>query len=202
MPEEQRRQGLRRKTRGGNGKEKSMRIIAGDYKGRKLITPNGRNLVRPTSEKVKGAIFSMIQDRIEGSVFCDLFAGTGSLGLEALSRGADFCWFGDHAQECVTMVRKNIELCRAEEYAHVTHGDFLKTLQNIDGKVDVFLLDPPYKKGALEASIEAIADMDLLADNGVIIAEHGSDKELPEELFGFRKVKEKRYGIVVISVYM
>ena len=76
-----------------------MRIIAGDYKGRKLITPNGRDIVRPTAEKVKGAIFSMLQDRIDGSIVCDLFAGTGSLGLEALSRGADFCWFGDHAQE-------------------------------------------------------------------------------------------------------
>ncbi len=179
-----------------------MRIIAGDYKGRKLITPNGRDIVRPTAEKVKGAIFSMLQDRIEGSVVCDLFAGTGSLGLEALSRGADFCWFGDHAQECVTMVRKNIEMCRAEEYAHVTHGSFLKTLQSIDGKVDIFLLDPPYKKGTLEESVRAIAEMGLLAEGGVIVAEHGSDKDLPEELYGFHKVKEKRYGIVVISIYM
>ena len=179
-----------------------MRIIAGDYKGRKLITPNGADLVRPTAEKVKGAIFSMLMNRIEGAVVCDLFAGTGSLGLEALSRGADFCWFGDHAQECVTMVRKNIALCRAEEYSHVTHGSFMKTLQNIDGKVDIFLLDPPYKKGTLEEAIKAIAEMDLLAEGGVIVAEHGSDKELPDELAGFRKVKEKRYGIVVISIYM
>jgi 16S rRNA G966 N2-methylase RsmD len=100
------------------------------------------------------------------------------------------------------MVRKNIEMCRAEEYAHVTHGSFLKTLQNIDGKVDIFLLDPPYKKGTLEEAMKAIAEMDLLAEDGVIVAEHGSDKDLPEELYGFHKVKEKRYGIVVISIYM
>ena len=176
-----------------------MKITSGRYKYRNIEVPKG---IRPTTEKVREAVFSMINAWIPDAEVLDLFAGSGAMGLEALSRGADFCWFGDHAQECVTMVRKNIEMCRAGEYAHVTHGSFLKTLQNIDGKVDIFLLDPPYKKGTLEEAMKAIAEMDLLAEDGVIVAEHGSDKDLPEELYGFHKVKEKRYGIVVISIYM
>lgn len=178
-----------------------MRIIAGEFKGRKLITPPGR-LVRPTSEKVKGAIFSMLQDRIEGSVCCDLFAGTGNLGLEALSRGASFCYFGDHAQESAVLVRENVALCRAEERAKIVHGSYQKTLAMLEEKVDLFFLDPPYSKGTLEASIAAIAGGGHLAEDGVIVAEHGSDKALPEKISGYRKIKEKKYGIVVISIYM
>ena len=92
-----------------------MRIIAGDYKGRKLITPNGADLVRPTAEKVKGAIFSMLMNRIEGAVVCDLFAGTGSLGLEALSRGARRAYFVDRDRQSIALVKDNVMSCRMEE---------------------------------------------------------------------------------------
>ncbi len=178
-----------------------MRIITGDYKGRKLETPRN-NDIRPTPEKAKEAIFSMLMDRLDGAVCCDLFAGTGALGLEALSRGADFCYFGDHAQESIDMVRRNVAHCRAEEYSRIIHGSFVKTLSVIDRPVDIFFLDPPYKKTLLEDSMAMIAEKGLLAEDGVIVAEHGKDKTLPDELSGFTKVKEKRYGIVVISMFM
>ncbi len=120
-----------------------MRIITGYNKGRKLESLPGK-LVRPTSEKVKEAVFSMLQTQIPGSIFCDLFAGTGAMGLEALSRGADFCYFGDHAQESIQVIRANIAHCKEEESSVLIHGDFLKTLSAIDGQVDIFFFDTPY----------------------------------------------------------
>ncbi len=178
-----------------------MRIIAGDYKYRKLTVPND-DRVRPTGEKVKEAMFSMLMDRLEGAVVCDLFAGTGALGLEALSRGAERCWFGDHAQESIQLIKTNVAACKAEDKARIVHGSFLKTLQSMNEKCDIFILDPPYNKPLVEEAMKAIAEMDLLAEDGVIVAEHGSDRELPDELYGFTKVKEKRYGIVVLSIFM
>lgn len=178
-----------------------MRIIAGEYKGRRLYTLADFS-VRPTADKPKGAIFSMLADRIYDATCCDLFAGTGNLGLEALSRGADFCYFGDHSQESIDVVKKNVEMCKAEDRSKIVHGSYLKTLEAIDEKVDIFFLDPPYKKQLLEKSMEAIVRGEKLSEEGVIIAEHGVDKDMPEEFLGLRKIKEKKYGIVVISIYM
>lgn len=178
-----------------------MRIIAGDYKGRRLFVPKD-DLVRPTTEKVKEALFSIIAPDIYGAKVCDLFAGTGNLGLEALSRGAEHCWFCDHAGESIKLIKDNVEMCRAEENSRIIHGDCIKALDMIDEKIDIFFLDPPYKKNLLEKSMEAISERDLLAEGGKIIAEHFRDKEMPDQVFGFQKVKEKRYGRVVLSIYM
>ncbi|MEG0156799.1 MAG: 16S rRNA (guanine(966)-N(2))-methyltransferase RsmD [Anaerovoracaceae bacterium] len=178
-----------------------MRIIAGDFKGRRLFTP-ADNSVRPTTDKVKEALFSIISPNIYDSVVCDLFAGTGNLGLEALSRGAKHCYFSDHAGESMKLIKENIAHCKAEEYATVIHGDFRRALDQIHEPVDIFLLDPPYKNGILESAIEEISSKELLAEGGLIIAEHPKEETLPEELFGFRKQKEKRYGRVVLSIYM
>lgn len=178
-----------------------MRIIAGNNKGRKLNTPRD-NQVRPTTDKVKEALFSIIQNHVYGAVVCDLFAGTGTLGLEALSRGARRCYFGDHAGESVKLVRDNVALCKEERNAIIVHGDFLRTLDRIDEKVDIFLLDPPYDKDLLEKAIIAIDEKGLLAKDGIVVAEHTKDVVLPETLGGLEKKKEKRYGTVVLSIFM
>jgi len=178
-----------------------MRIIAGEFKGRKLETPVDK-LVRPTTDKVKEALFSILAPNIYDAVVCDPFSGTGNLGLEAISRGAKFCWFGDHAGESIKLIKDNVEKCKVEDRCEIVHGNYTRTFDNITELIDIFFLDPPYKKTLLEESIEMIADKKLLAKGGIIIAEHHRDKIMPNTLYGFEKIKEKRYSRVVLSIYM
>ena len=110
-----------------------MRIITGDFKGRRLEMPENNN-IRPTTEKVKEAIFSIIAGNLEDAVCVDLFAGTGNLGLEALSRGAEKCYFGDNSRESLALIKRNIEMCRAEEWSVVIPGDFEKILTRLGEK--------------------------------------------------------------------
>lgn len=182
---------------------KNMRIITGDFKGRRLEMPENNN-IRPTTEKVKEAIFSIIAGNLEDAVCVDLFAGTGNLGLEALSRGAEKCYFGDNSRESLALIKRNIEMCRAEEWSVVIPGDFEKILTRLgekEEKIDIFFLDPPYKKGLYERCFELIREYNLLAGEGIIIAEHNIRDVLPEELDGFVKIKERTYGTVAISIY-
>jgi len=178
-----------------------MRIIAGEFKGRKLNTPKD-DAVRPTTDKVKEALFSIIQDHLDGAEVCDLFAGTGNLGLEAISRGACKCWFGDHAGSSIRIISENIALCRAEDRAEIVQGDYAKVLDRIREPIDVFLLDPPYHRELLEKSIEMISSKDLLADGGIIVTEHHREKNMPDTIGRFEKIKEKRYGRVVLTIYV
>lgn len=178
-----------------------MRIISGDYRFRHILAPDDRS-VRPTGDKVKGAMFNIVQDRIYGAKVCDLFAGSGNLGLEALSRGASKCWFGDNSRQSIRYIRDNIKTCGAEEKSVVVQGGFAKTLDRIDEKIDIFLIDPPYGSGLLEKSVELISEMDLLAEDGVIITEHERHEDIPEKIGKYRKIKEKKYGIVVLSIFI
>lgn len=177
-----------------------MRIIAGDYKGRRLETPEGYD-VRPTTDKVKEALFSIISPYIGDSVVVDLFSGTGNLGLEALSRGAEKCYFCDNSRMSIGIIKRNIKYCKAEDYSVVYAGDFRQSLQKIKDKVDVFILDPPYEAGYYEEAFELIRELDLLAEDGIIVAEHRSNLELPDELYGFEKFKERTYSHIVLSIY-
>lgn len=177
-----------------------MRIIAGDYKGRKLETPLN-NDIRPTTEKVKEAMFSMLLPYTEDAVFCDLFAGTGGLGLEALSRGASFCYFCDRERNSINVIKENISRCKAEEKSRVIQGDYMKALRMIKDKIDVFILDPPYEAGHYEKAITTIDTLDLLRDGGIIVAEHQKHQLLPDVIGRFHKVKEKKYGNTFLSTY-
>ena len=176
-----------------------MRVIAGVYKGRRLQTPADYS-VRPTTDKVKEALFSILADRIWGSRVLDLFSGTGNLGIEALSRGAELCVFGDNSRESIRMIKDNIAHCRAEG-AVVKAGDYKKLLMNLDGQFDIIILDPPYDKGYMDSCFELIRQNDLLAEDGVIVAEHRKQEELPDEFYGYNKIKERKYGIVKLSIY-
>ena len=177
-----------------------MRVIAGEYKGRRL-TPPADNSVRPTTDKVKEALFSIMTDRIWGSRVLDLFSGTGNLGIEALSRGADFCVFADNSRESLRLIRSNIEHCKIESGARVVPGDYKKVLAGLGEKFDIILLDPPYGKGYLEECFQLIREYGVLAEDGVIIAEHRREEVLPEEFEGFNKIKERKYGIIMLSIY-
>ncbi len=180
-----------------------MRIIAGDYKGRKLRVPEDRRL-RPTSGKVREAMFSMIQDRLEGARVLDLFAGTGSLGLEALSRGADMCVFCDDSRDSLSIIRDNIAHCRAEGCSRVISGDYRKALSELQGgkDTDIIFLDPPYRKEMLPEVMESLSEGDILAPDGVVICEHEKHTLLPDSFYGFEKLKSKQYGKVVLSLFV
>lgn len=177
-----------------------MRIVAGDYKGRRLFMPPD-NAVRPTTEKVKEAIFSMIQFDIEDAVCMDVFAGIGNLGLEALSRGASRCYFCDSSKGSLSLIKQNIELCKAMDKSIVVPGDYTKTIVNMTEKMDIIFLDPPYRKGLMLDCFAKIRESDRLTEGGLIIAEHGDKEILPDELEGYEKIKEKKYGSIVVSIY-
>ncbi len=177
-----------------------MRIVAGDYKGRRLYMPEG-NDVRPTTEKVKEAIFSMLQFDIPGAIFMDVFSGTGSIGLEALSRGAKCCYFCDSSKASLGLIKKNIELCRAQAKSRILPGDYTKTIAGLPEKADIIFLDPPYREGLMPDCFDKIREYDRLEEEGIIVAEHGEREKLPDEMAGYFKIKEKKYGTIVVSIY-
>jgi len=178
-----------------------MRIIAGSLKGRKLESLKG-NDVRPTGDKVKEAIFSMIDEYLEESVVVDLFSGTGNLGLEALSRGAKKCYFGDNRPESIRVTKANIEYCKVAEQSVVFAGHFEKVLSKLPEKADIIFLDPPYDKGFMISCFEKICALEVLNENGIIVAEHGLNEKLPAVLCGFSKIKERRYGTIWVSLFL
>ena len=180
-----------------------MRIITGEFKGRRLEMPVG-NDIRPTTEKVKEALFSMISGNLYDAVCVDLFSGTGNLGLEALSRGAEKCYFADNSRASLELTKRNIAMCRAEDWSVVIAGDYERALNQIAAKgekIDIFFLDPPYKKGLYERCFELISTLELLSEEGIIAAEHKAKDEFPDEMAGFAKRKDRTYGSIGITIY-
>lgn len=178
-----------------------MRIIAGLYKGRKLISPPDQS-VRPTPERVKEALFSILDEAACDAVVLDLFAGSGNLGLEALSRGAKKCVFGDNSKESIQVIRQNIQQCGAQQQSTVLMGDYRTVLSQITESLDLVFLDPPYRQELWEDAVSILAEKKLVNKDGVIVLEHPKDRDFPQEMYGFRKIKERRYGTVVLSIYM
>lgn len=177
-----------------------MRIITGEYRGRKLETPIGYD-VRPTTDKVKEAIFNIIMNEVWDATCIDLFAGTGNLGLEALSRGARKCYFGDNSRESINLIKTNVKKCQAEDKSVIMAGDYSKTLARISEQADVIFLDPPYRDGLYEKCLETIDSLDLLADEGIIVAEHGVRDYVPETVGNLTIIKEKKYGKIMVTIY-
>ncbi len=180
-----------------------MRIITGIFKGRRLEMPIGDD-IRPTTEKVKEAIFSTIQTHLYGATVVDLFTGTGNLGLEAISRGAEKCYFCDNSRDSLNLAKRNIAMCKAEDWSIIIPGSYEKALNRLaekGEKVDIFFLDPPYSQGLYDNCFKLIRELDLLAEDGIILAEHDSRDEFPDEYEGFTKQKDKSYGNIAFSIY-
>ena len=185
-----------------------MRVITGKYRGRKLNTPEDYE-IRPTTDKAKEALFSILTDEIYGSRVLDLFAGTGSLGIEALSRGARYCVFGDFSRKSIELIKSNLEHCHVEEETKVLAGDYRKILRNLADKVkdgleepfDVIFLDPPYGRDLLDDAFRLIREGGILTKSGLIVAEHRKEERLPDNFYDFIKVKERRYGVVMLTIY-
>lgn len=176
-----------------------MRIISGTARGRKLREPQGMD-TRPTTDKVKESLFNIIQFELEGRRVLDLYAGTGQLGLEALSRGAERCTFVDQRREATALVRENLQLCRFEDRARVIQGESLSFLSACREKFDIVFLDPPYAGGLLEKSLEMLTGFDILREYGIIVCESGTDWSVPALTPPYEAGREYRYGQIKLTV--
>lgn len=177
-----------------------MRVITGTARGRKLGELKGMD-TRPTTDQVKESMFNILQFDIEGRRVLDLFAGTGQLGIEALSRGAAACTFVDQRREAVNLIRSNLKLCGLSDRARVVQGESLGCLSMIRERYHLIFLDPPYRTDLLENAIKKIAEIDILTENGIIICESPVEKVLPELDAPYRKGREYRYGKIKLTVY-
>lgn len=177
-----------------------MRVIAGKAKGMQLHTPDGM-LTRPTTDRVKEALFSILQFDLPGAKVLDLFGGTGQLGIEALSRGAASAVFVDSRREACQLIRTNLEKTHLASDARVVQSDYLEYLNRCREKFNLILLDPPYAEVFLENSIKRITEIDILQQGGIIAAERPLGKELPWEFQGFTRSKDYKYGKILLTLY-
>ena len=177
-----------------------MRVITGSARGVRLKTPEGLD-TRPTTERVKEALFSAIQFEIEGRRVLDLFAGSGQLGIEALSRGAERAVFVDAGKNAAALVKENLRRAKLADKAQVIQTDFLSYLSRCREKFGLIFLDPPYAENFLENALEKIVEFDILSSGGIIVAERPEGKELPQEFEGYTRSRDYRYGITLITLY-
>ena len=176
-----------------------MRVITGSARGRRLKELEGME-TRPTTGKVKESIFSILQFDIEGRRVLDLFAGTGQLGIEALSRGARECVFIDQRKDAVNLIRENVKLCDLTDNAVVRQGDSMAYLKSGE-KFDIIFLDPPYGSKLLGEALEQITKFDICREHGIIVAESAVETELPTVAPPYSLYREYRYGKIKLSVY-
>ena len=175
-----------------------MRVITGTARGRRLKTPENYD-IRPTTDNVKESVFNIIQFDIEGRRVLDLFAGTGQLGIECLSRGAAEAVFIDENTAAVKIVKENLKTCGFT--AAVLQQDALSYLRHC-GRFDLVFVDPPYDSGLYEPVLETINSVDILSDGGIILCESRREKTLPDMRAPYRKKKEYNYGRVKLTVYI
>jgi len=182
-----------------------VRITAGINRGRKLAQPQG-SAVRPTSDKVREAVFNMLGQDLTGWTVLDLFAGTGAFGIDALSRGAARVVFVDHSKQAVEVIKRNMTLCGFEEKASVLMADlrgdidFGKFAGGLDS-VDAAFLDPPYRSGLIPSVCSMLAACGMLKPKARIIAETARKESLTGLTRAFIPVQEKIYGDTKISIF-
>lgn len=177
-----------------------MRIITGSARGKRLITVPGNDLVRPTSEKAKEALFSSIQFDIEGRKVLDLFAGCGQLGIEALSRGAESAVFVDKSDISLGTVKKNLENTPFESKAKTVKNDYLSYLSVSREKFDIVFLDPPYASDFLIKALNGVEP--LVNKNGKVFCEHPKEVSLPDTVGSLKVFKVYRFGKIIITAYI
>ena len=177
-----------------------MRVISGRAKGVVLKTPDGM-LTRPTSDRVKEAMFSIIQFDLPGAKILDLFGGSGQLGIEAISRGASAAVFVDAREEACRLIRSNLVKAKMEEQGKVIRSDYADYLKRCKDKFDIVLLDPPYAEVFLENALKFITEIDILQSGGIIISERPVGKDLPWDFLGFTRSRDYKYGTTLLTLY-
>lgn len=176
-----------------------MRIIAGKFKG-KVLKEFELLSTRPTTDLVKGAVFNILGQKVENCCFLDLFAGTGAMGIEAISRGAKSVIFADNNKESISLIRKNLALIKANNFIIMHNNCFetLKILYNQNKQFDIVFIDPPYNSMYAEKCIKLICKLNLLSENGLIVWEHDETKlSLTKQ---YEQIKTKKYGKKYITI--
>ena len=180
-----------------------VRVVSGTCKGRPLKAVPG-NTTRPTTDKVKEALFNMIGPYFDGGIGLDLFAGSGGLGLEALSRGLERLIFIDREPKAIQVINENIRACKFEEQTEVYRNDAeraLKALIKREITFDYIFLDPPYKKQQLVNLMEKMDQQNVVKTNGIIVCEHSFDVELPQSVGQLTQIKHEKYGMIAVTIY-
>ncbi len=179
---------------------RAMRVVAGNYGGRPLKTLAGKT-TRPTTDKVKGAIFNMIGPYFEGGRVLDLFSGSGSLAIEAVSRGMDNAVMVEKDRSAQLVIAENIKMTKEEEKFQLLKMPAERALANLSGQFNLVLLDPPYAKESIVANLEEMQEKDLLAADVIVVCETDKDVDLPEHIGQLSMSKEKVYGISKVTIY-
>ncbi|NMA96083.1 MAG: 16S rRNA (guanine(966)-N(2))-methyltransferase RsmD [Clostridiales bacterium] len=180
-----------------------MRIISGKWGSRKLHSPAGVN-TRPTSDRVKEAVFNMISHRLTESVVLDIFAGSGNLGFEALSRGSSRVTFIDNDIRAVRIIDKNARMLECLRDIHIIKKEAsraIESLSNINCIFDIIFMDPPYAKKMEIETLEAIIRADIIKERGLIIVEHASKVVMPDKIENVHRLDTRKYGNTSISFY-
>jgi len=184
-----------------------LRIISGKYKGRILSSLKsygscGKAKIRPSSDKVKGSIFNVLREDVCGKKVLDLFAGSGNLGIEALSCGAEFVTFVDSSLQSIKIIKRNLESLNLEKRSKTVGKDCFKVLPKLQGKFGVIFADPPYLCGFAQKVINSVVKYDLLEKDGVLVLEHHKKETFtyPEEKLFY--VKAKRFGDTMVSFFL
>ncbi|MDO4634501.1 MAG: 16S rRNA (guanine(966)-N(2))-methyltransferase RsmD [Streptococcus sp.] len=178
-----------------------MRVVAGKFGGRPLKTLEGK-LTRPTSDKVKGAIYNMIGPFFEGGRVLDLFSGSGSLAIEAISRGMTEAVLVEKDRRAQGVILENLKMTKEESSFQLMKQDAYQAIELLTGQFDLVLLDPPYAKEQIVETIERLNTKGLLSDKVMIVCETDKSVELPEEVSQFGIWKQKCYGISKVTVYV
>ncbi len=180
-----------------------MRVVSGNFKGKGLKAVPG-NATRPTTDKVKEAMFNMIGPYFDGGIGLDLYAGSGGLGIEALSRGLDRVIFVDRDGKAIGTIRENIHRCGLDDQVEIYRNDAFRAMKAITKRnitCNYIFLDPPYKQQELVKLLELIDTHQILQPSGIIVCEHGSDIDLPQAVGNLVKRKSEKYGIIAITLY-
>lgn len=177
-----------------------MRVVSGTARGVILKTPEGLQ-TRPTADKVKEAMFSILQFDLPGAAVLDLFGGTGQLGIEALSRGAKSAVFVDAWDKACALIKENLRRTKMEQSSRVVRSDYLSYLRSCKEQFDIILLDPPYAEVFLETALKCITEIDILRTGGIIVCERPMEKDLPWDFPNFTRSKDYKYGKTIITLY-
>lgn len=175
-----------------------MRVITGSARGRRLETLFGEEVTRPTTESVKEALFSMIQFEIEGKKVLDLFAGSGQLGIEALSRGARHCTFLENNRDAVRVVENNVSHCGFKDNSNIVFADAVSFLMRKEN-FDIAFVDPPYNLGLVEKCLPLL--LKLMSEDGIVVCETSAGEDLPESIDGWYADRVRRYGKTKLTLY-
>lgn len=178
-----------------------LRIIGGELRGKKLYTIPG-TLIRPTADRLRESIFNILSNLVKEAVVLDLFAGTGALGIEALSRGAESAVFIDNSKAALSVVERNIQSCAVDNRSQIIRWNIVKNLnciRSIGSKFDLVFMDPPYNKGLIKPTLINLHDSGSLGNEACLVVEHNYIEPIPEACERFELADQRKYGKKLIS---